>query len=151
MKKKLLPVLALGIAAILPGCTSGQQEMQQIVGVMQRDDPGAYEAVMRKFVDGALAVDADSMVALTSNITISQMGGRRALREHYLKDKIPALRAFPAMSAGGDVIYVSDPDGTVGWTFRKVFTSPAGKKEYFEFTVLKEKGQIKIASAGIWK
>ena len=118
MNRNILSVFAFVIAAFLQGCVSGQQEMKQIAAVMQREDPDTYEIVVQKFVDGALAGDADSMVAVTSDITIREMGGRRALREHYLKDKIPALKAFPSMSAGGDVIYVSNPDGTVGWTFR---------------------------------
>jgi hypothetical protein len=152
MKKihSLTIVLLLPLAAVLSSCTSGADEMANIVKVIERDDPAMFEKVMRSFVDCALKDDIDGMIALTSKVTIAQTG-LAELKEHYAKDTVPALKLFPKMSGGGQVDYVSDGKGNTGWVYKKIFTAADGKEVKFQFDVLKEQGVIGVGSFGLWK
>ncbi|MBI5820715.1 MAG: ankyrin repeat domain-containing protein [Verrucomicrobia bacterium] len=139
--------------AALAGKTAGPkgaEEMKMILRVMQRDDPAAFEQVMRSFIKCAHNGDIDGMVALTSKVTITQTGLEK-LKEHYAKDTMPALKMFPKMSDGGNVDYINDGKDATGWLFKKTFTSPEGKTVKLQFTVLKEQGKIGVSSFDLWE
>jgi hypothetical protein len=152
MKKYIMlgSVVLIPVIAFVAGCASGADEMAKIVQIMERDDPAVFEKAMRGFVDCALKGDVDGMISLTSKVTIAQ-AGLEALREHYAKDTIPALKRYPKMSDGGRVDYIRDEFGSTGWAYKKVFTSPVGKEAKFQFIVLKEQGIVGVSSFGLWK
>lgn len=116
----------------------------------EQDGEAMFEKVMLSYVDCGLKGDVEGMVALTSKVTIAQMGLAQ-LKEHYAKDAIIALKKYPKMLAGGRVDYLGEENGSAGWLYRKVFVSPAGKEVKFQFVVLKEQGVIGVGSFGLWK
>jgi hypothetical protein len=131
------------------GTPKGAEDMARVMQVMQRDDPGEFDKVMRSFVDRAVLGDIREMVALTSKVTIAQMGLEK-LKEHYANDTIPALRLFPTVLDGGEVRYINEGNGTTGWAFKRVFASSDGRQARFQLIVLKEKGEIRVSSFGVW-
>ncbi|MDD2763926.1 MAG: hypothetical protein PHE83_08150 [Opitutaceae bacterium] len=152
MKKNLSLVfgLLLPVTFFFTGCVAGPKDMDRMVQMLERDDPAKFEPVMHSFVACALNDDIDGMIALTSKVTIKEIGLAK-LREHYAKDTVPVLKRFPKMSKSGSVFYVDDGRGTTGWTYREDFTSQDGKKAKIQFVVLKEQGVIGIGSVGLWK
>ncbi len=150
--KKNLAFLGGLVLAIFPfaGCAAGPKDMDRMVQMLERDDPAKFEPVMHSFVACALNDNIDGMVALTSKVTIKEIGLEK-LKEHYAKDTVPVLKRFPKMSKSGSVFYVDDGKGTTGWTYWEDFTSLEGKKAKIQFVVLKEQGVIGIGSVGLWK
>lgn len=149
-KHPLIVLLLLPLATLRGDGAPGADEMKAIVQVIARDDPAMFEKVMRSYVDCALKGDVDGMVALTSKVTVAQMGLEN-LKQHYVTDTVPALKLFPKMLGGGQVDYVSGGKGNTGWIYKKVFVSPDGRKANFQFDVLKEQGVIGVGSFGLWK
>jgi hypothetical protein len=151
----LIPAVAL-----LPGCASSPKtppatesnagEMGGTTKAIVADNPAPYEDVVRAFVTCAIKNDVEGMVALTSKVTIAQLGVEN-LKKTYVRDTVPTLRYFPIMTGGGRADYVNDGKGANGWLFRRVYRSPAGGTANFQFVVLKEQDAIHIGSFGLWK
>ncbi|WP_346331069.1 hypothetical protein [Prosthecobacter sp. SYSU 5D2] len=140
--------LALAVFPVfIPSCVAGKRDMERVLKVMQQENPADYERVFKSFVRHASQGDADAMVALTSEVTVARMGGRAKLKEHYKQNMIPAFKAFPIMSPGGESHYLPPEKDSVGWTFVRTFKSRHGEERRFEIFVLKEQGQIRVAGA----
>jgi hypothetical protein len=125
-------------------------DMAKVIQVLEKDPPGEYVAVMKRLVACAEKGDVDGMIALTSPVTIEQFG-REKLRAFYEKDTMIVLRLFPSMSEGGNQRHVDDGDAGSGWIFEKWFSSKDGKKVPLRFTVLRERGEVRVSYIGLWQ
>ncbi|GIU34396.1 hypothetical protein TUM4644_35620 [Shewanella colwelliana] len=144
-------ILALTIFS-LQACNAmkGQSDMENIVRLMETNSPAKYEAVMHSFVKSAKSSDIDKMIALTSEVTIKQMG-IDALKRHYQKDTIPALKACVKISEGGDIVYIDESQAKIGsgWVYHKTCTYGENETVGIRFVILKENGRIALTSFGL--
>lgn len=146
-----IAILALATFS-LQACNAmkGQSDMVNMVKLIEKNSPGNYEAVMHAFVKSAKNSDIDKMVALTSEITIKQMG-IDALKRHYKKDTIPVLKACVKISEGGDIVHIdqSQAETGSGWVYHKVCTYGENETVDIRFVILKENGRIALTSFGL--
>ena len=146
-----IAILALVIFS-LQGCNAmkGQSDMENMLRLMEKNSPEKYEAVMRSFVESAKNSDIDKMVALTSEVTIKQMG-IVALKSHYKKDTIPALKACEKISEGGDIVHIDKSQAKTGsgWVYYKTCTYGENETVGIRFVILKENGRIALTSFGL--
>ena len=128
----------------------GQSDMENMVRLMKQNAPEKYEAVMHAFVESAKSGDIDKMVALTSEVTIDKMG-IDALKSHYTKDTIPALKACVKISEGGDIVHIdkSQAKTGAGWVYYKTCTFGDNETVGIRFVILKENGRIALTSFGL--
>ncbi len=144
-------ILALATFS-LQACNAmkGQSDMENMVRLMKQNSPEKYEAVMHSFVESAKNSDIDKMVALTSEVTIKQMG-IDALKRHYTKDTIPALKACVKISEGGDIVHIDESQTKTGsgWVYHKTCTFGKDETVGIQFVILKENGRIALTSFGL--
>jgi uncharacterized short protein YbdD (DUF466 family) len=146
-----IAILALATFS-LQACNAmkGQSDMENMVRLMKQNSPEKYEAVMHSFVKSAKNNDVDKMIALTSEVTIKQMG-IDALKKHYKKDTIPALKACIKISEGGDIVHIDKLQAKTGsgWVYHKVCTFGENETVGIRFVILKENGRIALTSFGL--
>lgn len=142
----------MAIFFTLQACNAmkGQSDMENMNKLMNKDNPDEYEAVMHSFIESTKAADVEKMIAITSQVTIDQMG-MDALKNYYLKDTIPALKACHSISDGGDIIHVDKSESGTGsgWVYRKTCTYGESKTVQIQFIILNEDGRIALASFGL--
>lgn len=147
---KLISYIAIIFTLQACNAMKGQSDMENMLKLMNKDNPAEYEAVMHSFIESAQAADVEKMIAVTSHVTIEQMG-IDSLKSHYLKDTIPALKACNSISEGGDIIHVDESEtGTgSGWVYRKTCTYGESKTVQIQFVILNENGRIALTSFGL--
>lgn len=137
--------------ALLQGCNAmkGKSDMENMIRLMQQDDPAQFEQVMHLFIQSAKLGEVEKMIDLTSYVTIDKMS-IEALKSHYNQDTIPALKACKSISEGGDIIHVDKSEtGTgSGWVYRKFCTYSDNEKVAIQFVILNENGRIALTSFG---
>lgn len=149
--KQIKIIISVLTIVVMQACTtmkSDSSEMTGIINIMMKDDPTKYQSVMMSFVKSAKEGDIDKMLSLTSEITIKQ-SGLKNLRQIYKVDSSPALKMCQSMSEGGKSYYLDDEEVGTGWIFIKNCVMSNDKSVPLRFTVLKEKGDIVIASWGL--
>jgi len=144
---KIISVIALFIC--LQGCNAmkGKSDMENMIRLMERDEPAKFEQVMHSFVQSAKLGEVEKMINLTSYVTIEQMG-IESLKSHYIKDTIPALKACKSISEGGDIIRIDKSETGSGWVYRKVCTYGENETVTIQFVILNENGRIALTSFG---
>ncbi len=132
------------------GAMKGQADMENMVRLMEKNSPEKYEAVMHSFIESAQNNDVNKMIALTSKVTIKKMGVD-ALKKHYQKDTIPALKSCKKISESGDVVHINKSQGKTGegWVYYKTCTYDENKTVGIRFVILKENGRIALTSFGL--
>ena len=135
------------LVLLIQSCASGKSDLDEMLRVMEQDDPQKFEKVMTDFVDSARQGDVERMISLTSNVTIEKMG-REKLKKHYQNDISPGLKACKSISSGGDIIHVDKHEtGTgSGWVYRKTCITQKDKPVRIQFIVLNENGRIALTS-----
>lgn len=143
--------LVLCLLLVTQDCNAlkGQSDMENIIWLMEQNDPDEFKAVMHQFVESARADDLEQMVSLTSTVTIEKVG-LESLKKLYLNDSIPALKAC-TISDSGEVIAVSAAESGTGpgWVFRTTCFHGEDESVPIQFVVLKEDGRIVLTSFGL--
>jgi len=124
--------------------------MTNMLNLMKQDNPDEYKEIMNTFITSAKANDINSMINITSDLTIKNIGLEK-LKTHYTNDSVPVLKMCKPFSTGGDVIHVTKEEtGTgPGWVFRKVCHYKKDKKAVLQFVILNEQGRLVLASFGM--
>jgi hypothetical protein len=151
MEKPYLLSFAMLCAALLSSCVSGKADMERILAAMDQQDSREHEKIMRSFIEKAQKDDVDGMIALTSKITIKQIGGEEKERALYRGDTIPALKIFRTIAPGGESTFGADNAGHYGWKFKRTFVADDGRTANLQFTILREDVALIIAYFGLWE
>lgn len=147
--KTYIILLSLAFTMLSSGCTSGAKDAARIATMMNQS---GHESVMRDFINKAKEDDVDGMIAITSKLTIKEMGGIENMRTHYIADTIPSLKAIQSILPEDDSSKCTrDNHGHYGWALRKTVISASGKKVHLQFTVFREDGKLVIAYFGLWE
>jgi hypothetical protein len=147
---KIIPIISALI--FLQGCNAmkGKSDMENMIRLMEQDDPSQFEQVMHSFIQSAKLGDVEKMIDLTSYVTAEKIG-IESLKSHYIKDTIPALKACKSISQGGDIIHVDKSEAGTGsgWVYRKFCTYGENETVTIQFVILNENGRIALTSFGL--
>ena len=129
---------------------NGKADMENMIRVMNKDNPEEYQAVLSNFISSAKEENVKAMLELTSDITKNKMGVE-ALKTYFKKDAIPTIKACKTISKGGDVIHIEkEQTGTgSGWVFRKTCMYGENKSIRLQFVILNENNNIVLTSVGL--
>ncbi|QFY44723.1 hypothetical protein F6R98_20540 [Candidatus Methylospira mobilis] len=147
MKVKIFIVILFVLLSVI-ACSGGQEDVDRIARVMQKNPPDEFESVMNLFIDYARKGDLDKMISMTSEVTIRQAGTAELNSAYTSAYKF--LQSCISIDYGSDVYYIDNQaSGTgSGWKFVKTCNTSEEKKEKFHITLLNENDRIVVTSTG---